>query len=395
MRGDRSTRGRRACDGSTPPRRMLRHGRRRRGAVALATVLVALVVLGALAAGLALQAQLGQAATRRTVAAARAAAAAEGALANALLAWPAGDPTSLPIGGVRSSAAAPAPDVATVATIARHAPLGFALGAVATVRPPGAARATARRAVRLLVALAPSVPLPAAALTLGGDAALHGAAVASGRDTIPPGWACEAADTLAVAGVAHAPAAVVSVAAGAAVGEPAVRADTAAADAARYVHPEPALPALVAANPLRPPPTVAPTIAPHDDGAACRGGPATPWSWGDPRRPSPCAAQLPLVRVAGDLRRPRGAGQGVLVVDGDLELAGGFTFVGVVVVRGRIVARGPDDLIVGALLAGGAAGAPHDLAGVRVRWASCVVRQALAAAGVVRPLRDRAWSAPW
>jgi hypothetical protein len=99
--------------------------------------------------------------------------------------------------------------------------------------------------------------------------------------------------------------------------------------------------------------------------------------------------------VDGDLVAPRGRGQGLLVVRGDLRLEGGYEHHGVVVVGGRLVARGAGNRVVGALLARGSPDAPHRLDALALRWSSCVAAAALRAAGVVRSVRPRGWSDAW
>jgi hypothetical protein len=205
--------------------------------------------------------------------------------------------------------------------------------AEATVRPPGA-RPLARRATRLLVATDPLLPLPAAALTLGDSLDADAATEVVGADTIPAGWACEATDTLSVAPIAR------------------------DADRARYARPPPPAPP---AFPAAPP---APALAPLG------------------------ARRLPLVHVRGDHAIAGRAGQGVLVVDGDLALLAGAEVWGVVVVGGRLRAHGAR--VVGAVLAGGGTGAPHVARGLRVRWSSCVAGAALRSAGSVRRVTARA-----
>ena len=59
-------------------------------------------------------------------------------------------------------------------------------------------------------------------------------------------------------------------------------------------------------------------------------------NWGDPSRLGACADHRPLIYSPGDLHMAGGAGQGVLVVAGDLTLTAGAHFAGVVLVGGRL-----------------------------------------------------------
>jgi hypothetical protein len=116
-------------------------------------------------------------------------------------------------------------------------------------------------------------------------------------------------------------------------------------------------------------------------------------NWGDPGRSSPCAGWLPVVHAAGDLTVVGGTGQGVLLVDGDLHLSGGFDFVGAVIVAGRI-SIGPG----GSRLTGGVrAGEIVDAGGLSlpsssIVRSSCALRDALLAAGTLGPVAQRPWA---
>jgi hypothetical protein len=61
------------------------------------------------------------------------------------------------------------------------------------------------------------------------------------------------------------------------------------------------------------------------------------WGWGDPQEPwRPCGSHLPLRVAPSDLVVAGGAGQGTLLVGGDLTLTGGARYFGLVVVRGAL-----------------------------------------------------------
>lgn len=144
---------------------------------------------------------------------------------------------------------------------------------------------TARQALGQLVRLAP-IPFPSRSALVVSGPLVPGGGV-SGTDTAPEAWlGCpEAGDAVA---------------------------DVAPTDGT-----EPAF------EPLREQATrhlaggdyaVAPVVANH----GCDQGVAT--NWGDPNVPaSPCGAYFPVVWIQGDVTLQAGAGQGVLLVDGDLE----------------------------------------------------------------------------
>lgn len=61
-------------------------------------------------------------------------------------------------------------------------------------------------------------------------------------------------------------------------------------------------------------------------------------NWGAPSDPrGPCGAYFPLVAGAGIVTVAGGEGQGILVVDGDLQLTGDARYAGILLVRGRLL----------------------------------------------------------
>lgn len=106
------------------------------------------------------------------------------------------------------------------------------------------------------------------------------------------------------------------------------------------------------------------------------------WNWGSAASGSPCADHRPLVHALGDLVIQGGEGQGVLVVDGNLTVSDGFSFRGVVVVRGRL-------RVEGAVIAGSVRARHLDMTDGSLRFDSCAL--AAAARG---PAFDRAFRPP-
>lgn len=121
---------------------------------------------------------------------------------------------------------------------------------------------------------------------------------------------------------------------------------------------------------------------------------ADPSNWGDPHDAmSDCGAYLPVLNVSGDLSIGGGVGQGVLLVDGDLVLSGGFVFHGLVLVTGRLETRGSGATLVGAIQASDVQGVGSNLiSGLTViTYSTCALGRALLPWGVVEPLVERAW----
>jgi hypothetical protein len=83
-----------------------------------------------------------------------------------------------------------------------------------------------------------------------------------------------------------------------------------------------------------------------------------------------------------------GSGRGLLIVDGDLEIAGGFEFRGLILVMGTARFTGLGGVVLGALVA-----RQVDLGGspTLVTFSRCAVERALDGAARLEPLHDRSW----
>lgn len=252
-----------------------------------------------------------------------------------------------------------------------------------------------RSRVRHLRARRPVLALDAP-LTVRGTLQLH-TAVAPGTAAVsPPGWpACTLAGADAMAAVSLLP--------GASISGPATPPHAAVPDSVETVllaalsmipagdsrSLEPIVEHSALTNPVLQASSQSPTT--H-----CALGtapdPPPPLNWGDPARPSPCAAYMPYVHVRGELMSPAGSGQGVLVVDGDLSVSGDFTWAGLIVVRGNLRLVGADVRIYGAVAALGPG--PHEIGdGVEVQWSPCSLIAALRANAMVTPVTGTPWSA--
>jgi hypothetical protein len=142
----------------------------------------------------------------------------------------------------------------------------------------------------------------------------------------------------------------------------------------------------IATKPLAPGRYV--NLSPSTAGNACRA--SDPRNWGAPLdERSPCADYLPVIYASGDLEIAGGAGQGVLLVVGNLTVRGGLSFYGVVIVGGSLRASGRGGRFLGAVWAGDV---DRKSAGkVTVVRSICAQERALLAAALPVPLRERSW----
>jgi len=131
---------------------------------------------------------------------------------------------------------------------------------------------------------------------------------------------------------------------------------------------------------------------PTSDGSDC--DVALPYNWGDgSSADGPCSSYLPIVHVTGDLTLTAGHGQGILLVDGNLVISGGYRFFGLVLVNGTFDAgsTGVGSTVWGGVAAGRIAGEARPLTGIAVMYSKCMVSHALRTSGTLVPLRSRAW----
>ncbi len=117
-------------------------------------------------------------------------------------------------------------------------------------------------------------------------------------------------------------------------------------------------------------------------------------NWGDPLNPlGKCFNYFPIIYAPGDLHMSGGLGQGILLVGGDLTVAGGFEFYGPAIVLGRVRSTGTGGHIIGGLMAGDADFSVSLLSGNSVvGYSSCAVNRALQGSATAIPLLERSWA---
>lgn len=127
--------------------------------------------------------------------------------------------------------------------------------------------------------------------------------------------------------------------------------------------------------------------------AACDSSVAT--NWGENLGAGPCARYAPVIHARGSMELRGGRGQGILLVDGDLTVAHGARFDGLVIVRDDLRSGPGGGALRGAVLAAdtlAVAGDHPDVGdGLRVERAGCVAAGALARLARLGPLTGRAW----
>jgi hypothetical protein len=146
-----------------------------------------------------------------------------------------------------------------------------------------------------------------------------------------------------------------------------------------------------------PAPGSAQQVNPDSTGGVCNTN--NIWNWGDPRRGTPpgiCEGYFPIVYLSdstGQTHISGGMGQGVLLVDGDLLVDGGFQWYGPVVARGHVSTQGTGGHFNGAVMAADVDLELNSVLGnALVTYSSCAITQALIGTGIPRRLVQRSWS---
>lgn len=120
-------------------------------------------------------------------------------------------------------------------------------------------------------------------------------------------------------------------------------------------------------------------------------------NWGDPYHPSAvCGSYFPVIYSKGDLKiSASDAGQGILLVEGNLELTGGLEFFGPVIVRGTLTTTGTGGHFNGGVTAANVSLESTTVLGDAViRYSSCAIERAVINnpnLTQVRPIDRRSW----
>lgn len=139
-------------------------------------------------------------------------------------------------------------------------------------------------------------------------------------------------------------------------------------------------------------------IEPDFTGGVCNSGAAYPDNWGNPTGGpgALCSDYFPIIHISGNARiQSGGSGQGILLVEGNLDLRGNFVFYGIIVVQGSFNTQGSGNRVYGAVMAGNATFDDAALMGRSIVMNStCVVTQAVlnnSSIARARPVTSRRW----
>ncbi len=130
---------------------------------------------------------------------------------------------------------------------------------------------------------------------------------------------------------------------------------------------------------------------------ACDTGVRT--NWGDPNRASPagkCEGYFPIIYFSGTSGTTHitgGTGQGILLVDGDLIVDGGFQWYGPVIARGHVATQGTGGHFNGGVMAADVDLEQNTVLGnAIIDYSKCAIDAALVGAGIAKRLKWRSWA---
>ena len=117
-------------------------------------------------------------------------------------------------------------------------------------------------------------------------------------------------------------------------------------------------------------------------------------NWGDGDHTQPCGGYFPMVHITGNANLT-GTGQGVLLVDGDVNMSGKFEWFGAVIVQGVMKASGGGNVettLWGIALINGGLDESQVTGKSHFRYSKCVLTQALEGTSLVAMARSRGWA---
>jgi hypothetical protein len=116
-------------------------------------------------------------------------------------------------------------------------------------------------------------------------------------------------------------------------------------------------------------------------------------NWGDPLDPTgPCGNYFPIIYSENTLRINGDRGQGVLIVNGDLEVQGNFEFFGPVIVKGHLKTTGTGGHFNGGVIAANVDLEQNTVLGnAVVNFSSCALLKALNGSASAALLQERSW----
>lgn len=235
------------------------------------------------------------------------------------------------------------------------------------------------------------------ALTVRGSTKIGGSSLIDGNDHAPSGWSCGASPGAKPGIAIPNPANITTSGCGGLsciAGDPKIQQDSIAGLSDTYFKfGDMEWASLVSMADLVMTYSVAPAPAYKADGTCDR---SVKSNWGDVTRsvvPKACEGWFPIIYYPGNAKLTGGTGQGILLVEGDLEVQGLFQFYGPVIVKGRLRTSGTGGHFNGAVMAANVELEENSLLGnAVVNYSSCAVATAVQAVSLPMPVPERSWA---
>jgi hypothetical protein len=389
--------------------------REQRSGMALPIALAAIVIVGALITGVFFASTQQNRVGRNSLSTQRAAHAAEVGLSTIMTTWTTQRTDSVKMGLSRRMNDTTIDGVSVKRQFSRVSPTTFWVTATAT-QGGGSVDGRAAKRLNLIVRLATPDFRIMGPITSRNATSIGGTSVRiSGTDTLTPGWDCPPTGPAGAGMVVNDSATMLTGGGGGGAcgppnwtciaGTPAVKDSTLLAkDTLTYTQfggfsydslTRIATKVFTAA-------TTFSQVYPRAVGTACDIGQA--WNWGDTSHVNGnlyCKDYYPIIHLKGNglnwTLNGQGGGQGILLVDGNLSIAGSIKWTGVILVRGSIAVSGTGGgggtKIIGAIAAMNAYGGTNSFSGnTSIAFSRCAISQITSRLSTAALLRDRAWA---
>jgi len=258
-------------------------------------------------------------------------------------------------------------------------------------------RATAIKRVNAILRLRVPTVRVNGAFTTSGNITVQGSPEVTGNNTIPPGWTgCDATAT-GKAGIVAPPSATVTIQKPTAVtGTPQVLRDSLANDSSTYVRfgDETWNTLKAQANIMITGGTVG-SVEPSAIAGKCN---KTTTNWGEPHRGAgsvpECYNYFPIIYANTTLHVNGGYGQGIILVEGDFKINGGFEWNGLIIVKDDFDKANGNARVRGAVMARDANVIDDSFVTGNTEYAysECAIDRALRGSAQVVQARQRAWA---
>jgi hypothetical protein len=286
-------------------------------------------------------------------------------------------------------------------TIANGNNFQYLLTSTGTVTEGGALWSGAQRTIGIAAKILFADINPPAALMTRGEVLITGAAEVNGTNTTPPSWGSYCTDFPAndTTGIMVNDSSLVTGGKGA-TGNPPIDEDSTIVDSTftdfgNLTWDELVDVAKIEGKDLTPLGSTINGIGPTVVGGRCDTGDLL--NWGDTVPTNTCGSYFPLIYHGGPTMnlQANSYGQGILLVDGDLQLAGGFTFMGIIIVQGTFTTGSGTNRVYGSVMASNSADLTQSMSGTgEIHYSRCTIMRAVlnnAALSRARPLAQRSW----